>query len=132
MTANVEMAKTTYDLFKSGKVHEVINDLTAEDAVYVIPGPIGKLPGAGVYRGKAEISKWFKIEAETVDYTKFEPQQTIDHGDTVVVIGAMAGRVKANGKEFENEWVHVIRFRDGKVVLFQAYYDTAKALDALS
>jgi uncharacterized protein len=128
MTSNLDLAKKAYALFQKGDVQSLISELTADDCRYLIAGPKDKLSWAGEHSGKAQIGNFFKLLSETTEYSKFEPLQMLEGGDTVVTIGVMAGRNRATGKEFEDNWVHVIRYRDGKSVFFQAYFDTAKAV----
>ena len=55
---------------------------------------------------------------------------TINHyvaeGDRVVSIGSTAWTNKKTGKTVETPKVDVARFRDGKIIEFFEYYDTAK------
>jgi uncharacterized protein len=132
MTSNLEIAKKGYDFFQKGDVQTMIAETLADDCKYLLPGPKDKLPWAGSYSGKAEIGNFFKVLSEIMEFTKFEPQQMIDGGDTIVVIGTDAGRIRATGKEFEDNWVHVLRYAHGKCVFFQAYLDTAQAVANLS
>ena len=57
-------------------------------------------------------------------------EQYVRDGDTIVAIGTTAWHCKATGKLVDTPIVTVWRFRDGKVVSFFEYYDTAKLLAA--
>jgi len=37
----------------------------------------------------------------------------------------LTGRAKKTGKTVKNEWAHVFKYSQGKVVFFQEYIDTA-------
>jgi uncharacterized protein len=54
------------------------------------------------------------------------PSNLIDGGDHVAVEGRYAGTVKATGARLDAQFVHVFEVRDGKVVKFQQYTDTAQ------
>jgi ketosteroid isomerase-like protein len=54
------------------------------------------------------------------------PTDFIDGGDTVVVLGRYGGTMKAGGATLDAQFCHVYRFRDGKVVAFQQYTDSAQ------
>ena len=54
------------------------------------------------------------------------PGTIIDGGDHVVVLGNYRGTLKAGGAALDAQYCHVYRFRDGKVVTFQQYTDTAQ------
>lgn len=54
------------------------------------------------------------------------PTTFIDGGDHVVVLGRYGGTMKASGATLDAQFCHVYHFRDGKVVTFQQYTDTAQ------
>jgi len=54
------------------------------------------------------------------------PDTFIDGGDHVVVLGRYGGTMKATGTLLDAQFCHVYRFRDGKIVSFQQYTDTAQ------
>ncbi|MDB5692879.1 MAG: hypothetical protein JWO81_1942 [Alphaproteobacteria bacterium] len=55
------------------------------------------------------------------------PEEYLDAGDTVVVLGRYRGTCKATGKPFDAQMVHVWRVADGKAKRFQQYTDTLQA-----
>jgi ketosteroid isomerase-like protein len=65
------------------------------------------------------------------DGFRAEPDEVLDAGDTVVGLGYYSGRYKATGKEFRAQFAHVFKLRDGKIVKFQQYTDTALVQAAL-
>lgn len=60
------------------------------------------------------------------------PQEIVDGGETVVALGRYGGVYKATGVKVDAQFVHVFRFKDGKVASFQQYTDTAQFKDAVS
>lgn len=54
------------------------------------------------------------------------PATFIDGGDHVVVLGRYGGTMKAGGGTLDAQFCHVYRFRDGEIVSFQQYTDTAQ------
>jgi len=54
------------------------------------------------------------------------PSAFIDGGDDVVVLGRYGGTMKAGGARTTAQFCHVYHFRDGKVVSFQQYTDSAQ------
>ena len=59
------------------------------------------------------------------------PKDFHDAGDTVVVEGRYTGSYKATGKSLDAQVTHVWRFRNGKVVSFRQYVDTAQLQDVM-
>lgn len=66
------------------------------------------------------------------DFENFavNPEEIIDGGDTVVMLGRYTGTFKATGKAINLQAVHVWRVKDGKVARFQQYVDTLQAARA--
>jgi hypothetical protein len=60
------------------------------------------------------------------------PREIIDGGDTVVSLGRYGGVYKATGVEVDAQYVHVFKFKDGKIAAFQQYTDTAQFKDVVS
>jgi uncharacterized protein len=58
------------------------------------------------------------------------PGEIIDGGEKVVALGRYGGVFKATGVKIDAQFVHVFRFKDGKVATFQQYTDTAQFQDA--
>jgi len=60
------------------------------------------------------------------------PQEIVDGGETVVSLGRYSGVYKATGAKVDAQFVHVFKFKDGKIAGFQQYTDTAQFKDAVS
>jgi ketosteroid isomerase-like protein len=61
-------------------------------------------------------------------FTRFEPQQFVAQGDTVVTLGHYTATT-SNGGSFDSDFVMVFTIRDGRAVEFREYLDSA-ALNA--
>ena len=60
------------------------------------------------------------------------PEELLDAGESVVVLGRYTGRAKETGKPLDVPFAHVWSFRDGKAVLFRQFLDTAGWTNALN
>lgn len=60
-----------------------------------------------------------------MEIQRFEPREFIAQGDQVVVLGEERMRIKATGRIAENRWVMVFALRDGRIVRFREFDDTA-------
>ena len=60
------------------------------------------------------------------------PAEFIAQGDTVVVLGQYSGTYKATGRKFTAPFAHVWTAKNGKLVKFRQFTDTALARDAVS
>jgi uncharacterized protein len=59
-----------------------------------------------------------------------EPQQFVDAGDRVVVIGRWVGKGKGSGVEVQQPTAHVFTLRDARVVRWEFGYTRNQALEA--
>ena len=129
---NVALVKGIYGAFGSGDVPAVLGAMSpdivwneaenfplADRNPYV--GPQAILEGVFARLG----SDW---EGFAVD-----PQEYLDAGDSVVVLGRYRGTCRATGKPVDAQLVHIWRIEDGKARAFQQLTDTlqfAKATGA--
>lgn len=60
------------------------------------------------------------------------PHEIVDGGETVVAFGRYGGVYKATGSKVDAQFVHVFKFQDGKIAVFQQYTDTAQFKEATS
>lgn len=71
------------------------------------------------------------LVGENSENLHFEPREFAAQRNKVVILGDYRWRVKATGKEFTSDFVHVNTFNDdGKITSFKEYLDTAAARDA--
>ena len=54
------------------------------------------------------------------------PLEVLDAGESVVGRGHYAGKYRETGRDVKAQFAHVFSFRNGKVVKFQQYTDTAQ------
>ena len=126
---NLQIVKAAYAAFKRGDIQAILNTL-ADDVVWFLPGPTDIVPVAGERRGRDEVGQFFSALSENQTAEQFEPQEFIAQGEKVIVFGQYRWRIKATGREFVSDWVHVFTLRDSKVGGFREYYDTAACADA--
>jgi hypothetical protein len=59
------------------------------------------------------------------------PKELLDAGETVIARGYYSGTHKENGKQVRAQFAHFFTFRNGKIVKFQQYTDTAQFAEAV-
>jgi uncharacterized protein len=89
-------------------------------------------PTGGVRRGVEELLGSFEAYDGQWDDFRWEPQEFLDAGEHVVVMGEFHARARATGVEVDVPFVHVYRLVDGKVVWGREYVDTAREARALA
>ena len=71
-----------------------------------------------------------RLGAEWSSYTTI-PSEFVTEGDAVVATGEYCGTYKATGKSFRAPFAHVWKVRNGKIVNFFQFTDTAVVQKAL-
>ncbi len=126
--ANTETLRVCYEKFIEGDIAGLIEHF-ADDIEINIP-EIENAPFGGIWHGKSEAIKYLDLMAETEEITDYEPREFITQGDRVVVLGRSTATVRATGRHYSTEWVHVLTMRNSKIANFVEYFDTAAALRA--
>ena len=67
--------------------------------------------------------------AQWADFT-VAPHSFYDAGGTIVVEGRYTGTFRASGRQLDAQFCHIWQVKDGKLVRFQQYTDTAQLLAA--
>ena len=126
---NVDIVKRGYECFGKGDLDGLIQ-LMSENVEWSSPGP-ADLPTAGHRQGHDQVRQFFGTLNELYVFEQFDPQQFVAQGDTVVVLGIDRVVVKATGKAVEAAWAHAFTVRNGTIVRFQEYVDTAAVMTEL-
>ena len=126
--ANLQTVQQIYAAFGRGDIQAVLSALS-DDVEWTVTGP-AEVSYAGSRRGRSEVAQFFVLLSQGVEIQRFTPREFIAHGDTVVVLGDETMRIKATGKLAENPWVMVFTLREGRVVRFREYDDTAAVASA--
>ena len=66
---------------------------------------------------------FMRLALEWEEFT-VTPQEWLDAGDHVVLLGTYGGTYKATGRSVRAQFAHVWLVTDGRVVRFQQYTDT--------
>jgi ketosteroid isomerase-like protein len=127
---NLETIRGLYAALARGDVPSVLETLDAqvewneaENFIYAdrnpYLGPQAVLDGVFMRLG----AEWNGFSAAT--------EQLVGSGDTVIGLGRYRATCKATGRPVNAQFVHVFTLKDGKVVRFQQYTDTAQFRDAV-
>ena len=127
---NVNLVRGMYAGFGKGDIPAVLSTLhpqvewwEAENFIYAEKNP---------YVGPNEVlSGVFMRLGEEWDGFAVSPKAFHDAGDTVIAEGYYSGTYKKTGKPVRSQFAHLFTFRDGQVVKFQQYTDTAQFAEAV-
>jgi uncharacterized protein len=126
---NIATIKGAYEAFTRGDIPAALA-IYAEDIDWTVPGSPDVIPFAGRVNGRAAVAKFFELLAASEEVLAFEPREIMAERDTVVVCLFYRARVKATGRTYEGEGIHVFHFRNGKVASFKEFIDTGLMLPA--
>lgn len=129
--SNAAIAQSMYDAFARGDVASVLGILDsriewreAENFIYAEGNP---------YVGHDAVLKGIFMRLGTEwEHFSAAPQEMVASGDKVVVLGRYGGTYRATGVRVDAAFVHVMTFKEGKVVRFQQHTDTAQFRDAVT
>ena len=80
-------------------------------------------------QGPGQVEEFFKLVAANWDFSEFSPREFHAVDDKVFVLGHYAMALRKNGRKMASDWAHIFTIRDGKVVKFREFLDTAAAAD---
>lgn len=123
---NVELIRGLYAAFGAGDVPGVLARMSPE----IVWNEAENFPYAdgNPYRGPEAIltGVFARLGTEWEGFAAL-PEEFLDAGDTVVVLGRYRGTYRTTGRTLDAQLVHVWRVADGKALAFQQYTDTLQA-----
>ena len=125
---NKQLAINGYQMFMKGDIQGVL-DLCADEIEWTsvdLPG----IPFTGAFKGKAGVMDFFQKLGAAIEFLDYQPQTFIADDDKVAVMGASTDRVRASGATFDDIWVHIFTMKNGKIVRFEQFHNTAAVIAA--
>jgi ketosteroid isomerase-like protein len=127
---NTSIVKQTYEAFKSGDIEGLLKNYS-DNIVWEIYGP-ATIPTAGTRKGLTELAQFFAMVNEVMDSKQFDVNEFIAQDNQVAVVGEYKWLVKATGRTFACNFVHVVTLSNGKIVRFREFTDTAAGVEAFA
>ena len=81
-------------------------------------------------RGHASVAAFFKSVLEHQELKSFDVHGMIAQGNRVVAHGHYVWHVKATGRNFEGDYVHIWTVAGGKITRFQEYGSSQECMQA--
>ena len=107
MAENVDALKKGFDGFNQGDSDAVA--AVFDDEVRWEGPNTQEVPGGGTTEGKDKVLEMLGGIAEDWEEFQATPDEFIDAGDTVIVLGHLTGKYKDSGNEIKSPFVHVWR-----------------------
>jgi ketosteroid isomerase-like protein len=127
---NVDLVRAIYEAFGSGDVPGVVARM-APDMVWNEAENFPYADGNPYEGAEAILTGVFARLGGEWDGFAAQPEEFLDAGDAVIVLGRYGGSFKATGTPVHAQMAHVWRVRDGKAVRFQQYTDTLQVARAV-
>lgn len=121
--SNIQLIQQAYGHFQTGNIEGVLSTF-ANDIEWQAPA-VQNVPHGGSCKGVEQVAGFFAALDASEEVQKFEPKEYIAQGEKVVVLGEYGAKVKATEREYQMDFVHVFTVRNGKIVGFNEYCDTA-------
>jgi uncharacterized protein len=116
-----------YDSLSRWDVDELAKDVT-HDFEMVLPETV---PWGGTRHGPDGVQAFATIFRDHVEGQWADPDDFIDGGDVIVVLGRLRGRARATGEEYEVGFAHAWTLSDGMPSRCRSYFDATPIMAAL-
>lgn len=123
---NTAVVQTIYSAFNRGDVQTILSN-SADNAEWVNYGP-GAVPYFGNF--SARIPDFFKAIGETTTGGSVAVDRYVASGEVVFCEGRYTATVRDTGAKISAPIAHVFTLRDGKVISWKGYSDSAAVLAA--
>jgi ketosteroid isomerase-like protein len=128
---NIETVQQIYAAVGRGDLKFILDQLDDEVTWGIESVAAGEVPAHGVLRGKQNVPKFFAAWADTGTFATFDADDFVAAGDHVFNHLHYDFTVKATGKSVKNRFcMQHWTFRNGKIVRWRGYEDTAATRDA--
>jgi len=126
----VDIVRRSYEAFALDDLDAVMADMHPDIEWHQAQG----LPHGGVYHGLDEVRRaiFDPLDEEWWDEFTATPDEFLDAGGDVVVLGRYRGVAKGTGKRLDVPFVHVWTVEGELAVRFRQFLDTAGWVEALA
>ena len=122
--ANITAIQNLYGVYARRDMETLLKGF-APDIEWHAHGHAADFPGLGPRKGIEELREFFNLIAANVEFSAFSPNEFYADKEKVFVLGHYAMTVKKTGRKFASDFVHVMTFKDGRIVKFDEFLDTA-------
>src|SRR5436190_15608641 len=116
-----------YASFVTWNFDEMARDIS-HDFELTLPDTV---PFGGTRHGPDGIRSFARLFRDHLEAGFAEPDDFLDAGDRIVVLGRIRGQARATGRGFEVPFAHVWTFSDGMPSRLSSYFDTGPVMSAI-
>jgi uncharacterized protein len=122
MGAALDVVQQGYAAFARQDIPALLK-LVADDVDWEEICP-ASLPYSGLRRTPAEVGEFFADIAKAEEVSVFEPQEFIEAGENVTVLGYLEAFALDTKQKFQTEWIHVFTVQNAKITRWRSFTDT--------
>ncbi len=126
-----KIVRDCFGLILTGDVENAFEHYLSFDFVWENPLP-EIIPFGGRFEGPVGLTKYARLLAASIEMEAFSIGEIIATPDRVVVVGQEVSLVRATGRRYEMDWVHVLKLREGRVHHWREFNDTAAMVPAFA
>jgi ketosteroid isomerase-like protein len=124
----IQALRRIYDALLRWDVAEFARDVT-HDFELILPETV---PWGGTRHGRDGVEAYATIFRDHVEGQWADPDDFLEAGELIIVLGRLRGRARATGEEYEVHFAHVWTLSDGVPSRCRSYFDTAPIMAALA
>jgi uncharacterized protein len=128
---NLELIRDLYERYAASEGPECVLERLADDVVWRSVAP-NRLPFAKPRRGRDEVRAYFQALNEDWELISCKVNELIGQRDRVVALTDVCLCHRQTGKLVATLKADVFRLRDGRIVEFCEFFDSAAAVEAAS
>ena len=125
--SEIQALRRIYSALSRWDVDEFAGSVT-HDFELVLPKTV---PWGGTRHGRDGVEAYAAIFQDHVEGQWADPDDFIEAGDLVVVLGRLRGRARATGEKYEVDFDHVWTLSAGMPSRCRSYFDTAPIMAVL-
>ena len=127
---NLELIRDLYERYTMGDGAECVIESLAHDVVWRSVGPSDRLRFAKVWHGPDGVRAFFKALDEDWEMISYKVGELIGQRDRVVALADVCFCHRQTGKLVATPKADVFRLREGKIVEFCEFFDSAAVAEA--
>lgn len=120
---NKALVLEVYNSFQAGRLDKLVS-MMDPNIEWTLP-EIEEVPFGGKKHGVAEVMQFLKMVNDLQKVLSRNITDIVTEDDTVIVFGNYSWLVRWTKRDFSCDFAHVFTVRDGKIVAFREYTDTA-------
>jgi ketosteroid isomerase-like protein len=130
MSKNIEIVQQIYGAYGRGDMKFILDQMDDDVSWGIESVASGEVAPFGVGRGKTAVARFFAAWGECAEFHSFNPHDYIAAGDHVFNHLQYDITVKATGKPAKNFSLQHWTFKNGKLIRWRGYEDTAATREA--